>query len=157
MADLRALAVRVRSENVSTQDVTEEYFDLNSRLRNAEATESQYLTLLDRAGEGEAILQIYEALSRIRYEIEQIKGRIQYLEQVSALSLISINLEPATALGPLVPPGWSASETLNSAVRGSNSSHRSMASTMYNRPWRIPRTSVRLRASSVTRPILAPV
>jgi len=118
MGELRALAVRVRSESVSTKDITEEYVDLNSRLRNAEATESQYLALLERAEEVEDILRIYEALSRIRYEIEQIRGRIQYLEQVSAMSLISINLEPAIALGPLVPPGWSASESLNRAVRG---------------------------------------
>jgi hypothetical protein len=118
LSELRALARRVSSESVSTQDVTEEYVDLNSRLRNAEATESQYLTLLDRAVAVEDILQIYEALTRIRNDIEQIKGRIQYLEQISAMSLISINLEPAVALGPLVPPGWSANETLNSAIRG---------------------------------------
>ena len=64
----------------------------------------------------EDILRIYESLSQIRYEIEQIKGRMQYLEQISAMSMISINLEPA--LGPLVSPGWSASQALNSAVRG---------------------------------------
>jgi len=118
MGELRALAVRVRSESVSTQDITEEYVDLNSRLRNAEAAESQYLALLERAEEVEDILKIYEALSLIRYEIEQIRGRIQYLEQISAMSLISINLESAITLGPLVAPGWSANETLNRAVRG---------------------------------------
>ena len=118
LSELRALAVRVSSESTSTQDITEEYVDLESRLRNAEATESQYLSLLNTAEEVEDILTIYEALSRIRYEIEQIKGRMQYLEQLSAMSLISINLTPEVSLGPLVRPGWSASETLNSAVRG---------------------------------------
>ena len=116
LGELRAMAVRVTSESTSTQDITEEYVDLESRLRNAEATESQYLALLERAEEVEDILRIYESLSQIRYEIEQIKGRMQYLEQISAMSMISINLEPA--LGPLVSPGWSASEALNSAVRG---------------------------------------
>ena len=118
LAELRALAVRVTSESTSTEDITEEYVDLQSRLRNAEATESQYLTLLDRAEKVEDILQIYNSLSQIRYEIEQIKGRIQYLEQISAMSLITINLTPEISLGPLVPPGWSASEALNAAVRG---------------------------------------
>jgi len=116
LAELKALAVRVTSESTSTEDITEEYVDLESRLRNAEATENQYLALLERAEAVEDILRIYEALSQIRYEIEQIKGRMQYLEQISAMSMISINLEPA--LGPLVSPGWSASEALNSAVRG---------------------------------------
>lgn len=118
MSQLRALAVRVSSENTSTQDITEEYVDLQSRLRNAEATEGQYLTLLETATEVDDILTIYQALSSIRYEIEQIKGRLQYLEQISALSLISIDLVPEVSLGPLVPPGWSASQQLNSAVRG---------------------------------------
>jgi len=116
LSELRAMAVRVTSESTSTQDITEEYVDLESRLRNAEATESQYLALLGRAEEVEDILKIYESLSQIRYEIEQIKGRMQYLEQISAMSMISVNLEPS--LGPLVSPGWSASEALNSAVRG---------------------------------------
>ena len=66
----------------------------------------------------EDILKIYDALSRIRYEIEQITGRMQYLEQISAMSQISVNLVPEVSLGPLVPPGWNASEALNSAIRG---------------------------------------
>jgi hypothetical protein len=118
LAELRALAVRVTSESTSTQDITEEYVDLQSRLKNAEATEGQYLALLEQAEEVDDILSIYEALSRIRYEIEQIKGRMQYLEQTSAMSLISVSLTPAVSLGPLVSPGWSASESLNAAIRG---------------------------------------
>ncbi len=117
-ADLRGLAVRVTSESTSTEDITEEYIDLQSRLKNAEATESQYLALLEKAEDIEYILGIYEVLSRIRYEIEQIKGRIQYLERISAMSLISIELRPAVTAAPLVRPGWSAREVLKSAVRG---------------------------------------
>ena len=118
LAELSALAVRVTSESTSTEDITEEYVDLESRLRNAEATESQYLALLNQAEEVEDILKIYDALSRVRYEIEQIQGRMQYLEQISAMSQISVNLVPEVSLGPLVPPGWNASEALNSAIRG---------------------------------------
>ena len=117
-AELRGLAVRVTSESTSTEDITEEYIDLQSRLKNAEATESQYLALLEKAEDVEDILRIYEALSWIRYEIEQIKGRIQYLERISAMSLISIELRPAVTAGPLVRPGWSAWEVSKSAVRG---------------------------------------
>ena len=118
LAELRGLAVRVTSESTSTQDITEEYIDLQSRLKNAEATESQYLALLEKAEDVDDILKIYEALSRIRYEIEQIKGRIQYLERISAMSLISIELRPAVTVAPLVRPGWSANEVFKSAVRG---------------------------------------
>lgn len=118
LAELRDLAVRVKSENTNSQDVTEQYIDLQSRIKNAEATENQYLALLDKAEDVNDILRIYDSLSRIRNEIEQIKGRIQYLERTSSMSLISVNLEPEATAKPLVRAGWSALEALKSAVRG---------------------------------------
>ena len=118
LAELRELAVRVTSESTSSRDVTEEYIDLEARLKNAEATESQYLTLLEKAKEVEDILRIYDSLSRVRNEIEQIKGRMQYLERTSSMSLVSVNLEPEATAKPLARAGWSALEALKSAVRG---------------------------------------
>ncbi|MFC1860407.1 DUF4349 domain-containing protein [Chloroflexota bacterium] len=118
LAELRELAVRVDSEITNSQDVTEEYVDLESRLRNAEATESQYLALLEKAVYVEDILKIYDSLSRVRSEIEQIKGRMQYLERTSSMSLISVNLQPVATAKPLVRVGWNALEVLKAAVRG---------------------------------------
>ncbi len=118
LAELRELAVRVTSESTSSEDITEEYVDLESRLKNAEATEQQYLALLEKAEDVEDILRIYESLSRVRSEIEQIKGRMQYLERSSSMSLISVRLEPEATAKPLVRAGWSALEALKSAVRG---------------------------------------
>ncbi len=80
LAELGELAVRVKSESTDSRDVTEEYTDLKSRLKNAEATESQYLALLEKA-EVEETIRIYELLHQVRREIEQIKGRMQYLER----------------------------------------------------------------------------
>ena len=118
LAELRDLAVRVESESTYSEDVTEEYIDLESRLKNAEATEQQYLALLEKAEDVEDILRIYESLSRVRQEIEQIKGRMLYLERTSSMSLISVRLEPEVTAKPLVRAGWSALEALKSAVRG---------------------------------------
>ena len=118
LTELRDLAVRVTSESTSSQDVTEEYVDLESRLKNAEATESQYLVLLEKARDVEDILRIYDSLSRVRGEIEQIKGRMQYLERTSSMGLIEVRLEPVATARPLVRAGWSALEALKSAVRG---------------------------------------
>jgi hypothetical protein len=112
LAELRELAVRVKSENTQSQDVTEEYTDLQARLNNAEATEKQYLALLEKATDVQDILSIYDSLSRVRQEIEQIKGQMQYLERTAAMSLISVRLEPeATAV-------WNAMAVLKSALRG---------------------------------------
>jgi len=118
LAQLRDMAVRVESESTYSQDVTEEYIDLQARLGNAEATEQQYLALLDKAEEIEDILRIYESLSRIRSEIEQLKGRIQYLERTTSTSLIEVSLEPESTDKPLVRVGWSVLEVLKAAARG---------------------------------------
>lgn len=118
LAQFRALAVRVKSESTTSQDVTEEYIDLKARLKNAEATESQYLALLNKATTVEETLKIYDSLSRVRSQIEQLKGRIQYLERTTSMSFISVNLEPETSAKPLAPVGWSAPEVFKSAIRG---------------------------------------
>jgi len=118
LVELRGLSVRVESESTNSQDITEEYVDLQSRLKNAQATENQYLALLQKAENVEDILRIYERLSQVRSEIEQIKGRIQYLENTSSMSLISVRLEPETTAKPLVRAGWNMVETFKSALRG---------------------------------------
>ena len=118
LAELRDLAVRVTSESTASQDITEEYVDLQSRLKNAEATESQYLALLAKATDVEDILRIYERLSQVRQEIEQIKGRMQYLERTSSMSLIEVRLKPEATAKPLVRVGWNIVEIFKSAIRG---------------------------------------
>jgi hypothetical protein len=116
--ELRSLATRITLESTSSRDITEEYIDLKARLKNAEATESQYLALLEKATDVEDILNIYESLSRVRREIEQIRGQMLYLERTSSMSLITIRLKPSSSEKPLVRVGWSMLEVLKSALRG---------------------------------------
>jgi len=118
LAGIRELAVRVEEESTNSQDVTEEYIDLEARLANAEATEQQYLALLDKAEDVDDILRIYDYLSRVRQEIEQIKGRMQYLERTSSMSLISVYLRPEFSGKATVPAGWNVLQIFKSAARG---------------------------------------
>jgi hypothetical protein len=90
---LRQMAVEVTQESTSGKDVTEEYVDLSARLHNLEASEEQLLELMKQAGEVKEILEVQRELTSTRGEIEQIKGRMQYLEQSSSMSLIQIRLE----------------------------------------------------------------
>jgi len=92
---LRQLAVEVNSETTTSRDVTEEYVDLEARLHNLEASEAQLLELMRQAGEVEEILEVQRELTKTRGEIEQTKGRMQYLEQTSSTSLINVRLEQA--------------------------------------------------------------
>lgn len=118
MTALDNMAVRVASESTDSHDVTQEYIDLDARLRNAEATENQYLNLLDKATSVQDTLQIYESLSRVRAEIEQIKGRLLYLERISSTSLVNIYLEPEKSNEPWVIGDWSIGEAFKSVIQG---------------------------------------
>jgi hypothetical protein len=112
---LRGLAIDVPYENTRSVDVTEEYTDLEAQLHNLEATEAQYLSLLEKAETVEDILKVQQELSNVRGQIERIKGRMQYLDRTSDMSLIEISLEEKKSIEK---NGWKASDTLLSAVRG---------------------------------------
>src|SRR3990172_1158745 len=90
---LRALAVEVTSETTNSRDVTEEYTDLTSRLKNLEATEDQLLKILAKAEKVEDILAVQRELTNVRGEIEQTKSRMQFLERTSETSLIDVSLQ----------------------------------------------------------------
>ncbi len=121
MASLKDLAVRVENTNISTQDVTEEYTDLDARLRNLEATETELLELLtevrERTGKAEDVLAVHREVSSIRGQIEQAKGRMQYLEQMTAMATIDIGLTPDALARPIVVAGWQPSGTAADALR----------------------------------------
>jgi len=118
---IKKLGVRVERDNVTGQDVTEEYSDLNAQLTNLEATEKELRELLSevrqRTQKAEDILQVYRELTTIRGEIERVKGRIQYLGNLTALATVSVDLIPDALAKPVVEPGWRPLETLRSAGR----------------------------------------
>ncbi|MEW5960769.1 MAG: DUF4349 domain-containing protein [Chloroflexota bacterium] len=109
LTKLRALAVRVERENTNTQDVTEEYTDLEARKTNLEFTEAALQQLLEerqRVGSTSDILEVYRELTNIRGQIEQIEGRMRYLANQSALSTITIELIPDVLYQPVSVAGW---------------------------------------------------
>lgn len=114
-AKLRTIAVKVPNESTNSQDVTEEYTDLQARLRNLEATETQFLALLEKAKTVDEILKVQREISNVRTEIERTKGRIQYLERTTDMSFIDVNLQETKSVGK---NGWNSLETLKSAING---------------------------------------
>jgi hypothetical protein len=92
-ARLREMAVEVKAEVSDSRDVTDEYFDLRARLDNQKATEEALLKLLGRAETVEAALKVQQTLTGVQEEVERLQGRINLLEETSAFSLVSVNLE----------------------------------------------------------------
>jgi len=96
--DTKSYAVSVVTESSQGQDVTEQYTDLEAQLRNAQAQEAEYLKILAKATTVDEILQVQSYLSNVRYTIESLQGRIQYLKNQTTYSTISITLSEETSV-----------------------------------------------------------
>lgn len=85
---------KVMNENAGSEDVTERFIDLEARLKSAERGELSLLSLLERANQVSEILTIERELSRIRTELEQVQGQINFLERRVNLATIIVALFP---------------------------------------------------------------
>jgi hypothetical protein len=97
LSEVRGLGAKVDSEGSNASDVTEEYTDLQSRLRNLEASETRLLELLGRAQNINEVLQVQDRINNVRGEIERTLGRIALLDKLSDLATITVHLRPVAA------------------------------------------------------------
>ena len=109
-------AVDILNENIDSQDITGDYVDLQSRLRNLEAAEKQLQQIMDEAVKTEDVLNVYNQLTQTREQIEVIKGQIQYYDQAAALSAISVDLIANEAVLPLKVGKWEVGGVAKQAV-----------------------------------------
>lgn len=83
---------KIKSKETSGYDVTEEYIDLQARLKNLKNQEKRYTELLDMAKDVQDVLAIEVQLGRIRGEIESYEGRLKYLDNTTTFGTFYINL-----------------------------------------------------------------
>jgi hypothetical protein len=122
LARIRALGSRVLNENSNANDVTAEYTDLEAQLRNLEAAERELQAMLTEVrqkpnAKPADILEVYNALTEKRGEIEQVKGRLQYLQNQVGFSTITVDLVPDEVTAPVVDEGWQPLVTIKNAFR----------------------------------------
>ncbi len=86
-------AGRVVQEKTTGQDVSEEYLDLEARIRTKKALEAQFLEIMKQARKVSDALEVQSQLADVRTEIERLEGRRRFLENQSALSTITVNLQ----------------------------------------------------------------
>ncbi|MGH2683110.1 MAG: DUF4349 domain-containing protein [Actinomycetota bacterium] len=97
LAEIRDLGTKVLRETVAGEDVGQEFIDLEARLRNWRAQEVVLLRLMNRAQSVTDTIRVQRELQQVQLEIEQIRGRLRYLEDQTTMSTITVGLREAGA------------------------------------------------------------
>lgn len=118
---IKGTADEVVSETQGAQDVTEEFVDLEARLTNLEALETELRALLQETrqrddADTEEIIQVFNELSSVRGQIEQLQGQLNYLSDLTALATVQVGITQTPAAAPLVDEPWAPGETVRVAV-----------------------------------------
>jgi len=118
---IRAVAKRVDNETITSDEVTQEYVDLESQVRNLEATEVELRELLKVARvnskRATEVLEVHQQVTIVRGQIEQAKGRMRYLSQLAAMASIALDVVPDAMAQPVVEPGWQPLVVIKDASR----------------------------------------
>jgi hypothetical protein len=114
---IEADVVEVQNESRSGQDVTAEYVDLQSRLKNLEAAETQLTRILEEAQKTEDVLNVFNQLTSIREQIEMVKGQIKYYDESAALSSISVRIIAQETTQPIQIGPWTPQGAVSDAIQ----------------------------------------
>lgn len=132
LASIRACGIRVQSETMSSDEVTQEYVDLGSQLKNLEATEVELRQLMtsirEHSKKASEVLEMSQQLTSVRGQIEQARGRMRYLEQVTSYATVNVELIPDAVAKPVVEPGWQPIAVAKDAARALTNVMKDVAS-----------------------------
>ena len=101
MDRLEGTAIDVKARSLTSEDVTDEYVDSQSRLVSLRETERVLLELLGRADDVEDALKVQQGITQLQVQIEELQGRINFLEETAAYSLLMVSLELSTHSMPV--------------------------------------------------------
>lgn len=99
LTDLEGLGQAI-SRQISGQDVSEEFIDLEARVRNLERHEGQLLAFMGKAQKVADLLSLENELARVRGEIERLSGRIRFLKARTGMAMIQVSLLRAPLAAP---------------------------------------------------------
>jgi hypothetical protein len=107
----------VLSEEVTGQDVTKEYTDLQSRLTNLQQAETQLREIMASATKPEDVLNVFNQLTQVREQIEVLQGQIKYYQESAAMSAISVTIKAEASIRPVTIGGWQPVGVARDAVQ----------------------------------------
>lgn len=117
LAEIKKDVVEVKNETSSGEDVTAQYVDLQSRLKNLEIAEAQMEEIMQNADKTEDVINVFNQLTAYREQIELVKGQMKYYEEAAALSSITVQIIAAEKEQPIEIGGWKPSGVAREAVQ----------------------------------------
>ena len=120
---IRGLTTNLTHENITGQDVTEEFIDLEARIKAQKALEGQFMQIMKQTGKIADALEVQSQLADVRSEIESLEGRKRFLENRSSLSTITVNIHAPKPIITVTETGFRQSmrDAVSEAVEiGSN-------------------------------------
>ena len=90
IARIEPLAVKIENKNINTEDVTEQFMDVEVRLQTKKELEARYREILKQAKTVEEIVSIESQIANVRSEIESMEGRLKYLKNQVAFSTLNV-------------------------------------------------------------------
>lgn len=123
MADISKGVKYFDTKEISSEDVTEQYFDTEARIKAKKVLEQRYLELIGKAKKVSEVLEIEKELSAIREEIEAKEGQLRFMKSRIALSTINIEFYKTLAEQPdaTVSYGSKMGNALKSGFNGISS------------------------------------
>ena len=110
---------RVEAREEAGQDVSQEFVDLEARVRHLEAVEAQLLSLLDDTNTVAEALTVQSQLNQVQLDLEQARGRLQYLDDQVAFATISLDVRERQVVAAAADGGpWSIVDAWGTAARG---------------------------------------
>lgn len=91
--EIKKLAKNLPAENVTGQDVTEDFIDLEARIKTQKALEVQFLEIMKQARKVQDAMEVQSQIADVRSQIESLEGRKRFLENRSSLSTITVNIQ----------------------------------------------------------------
>ena len=93
LEEIKKLAGNIPEAHIASQDVTEDFIDLEARIKTQKALELQFLEIMKQAKKVPDALEVQRQLAEVRNDIEKLEGRKRFLENRSSLSTITVNIQ----------------------------------------------------------------
>jgi len=121
LKEIKTYAKETIHESIFTQDITEEYIDVKAKITSMESSEQRLTKLLDKTESVKEIVEVEKELSRLRADIDSLKGRFKFIENSVVTSLVRIYIEEIPNPVSISDPSWNTRDIALDAIKALSS------------------------------------